>query len=209
MKEGLTEIIFILDRSGSMGDLESDTIGGFNAMLAKQKKVPGEARVTTVLFDDQYELLHHRIPLEGICPITDKEYYVRGCTALLDAIGKTIHQLVHTLKHTTEDYRPEKVIFIITTDGLENASKEYSYSKVQQIIKHQTEKYHWEFLFMGANIDAIAEASKLGIKEDRAVTYENNAQGVALNYEVIADTLEQVRVCKEPLRADWKKRIEK
>ena len=209
MKEGLTEIIFILDRSGSMGGLESDTIGGFNAMLAKQKKVPGEARVTTVLFDDQYELLHHRIPLEGICPITDKEYYVRGCTALLDAIGKTIHQLVHTLKHTTEDYRPEKVIFIITTDGLENASKEYSYSKVQQMIKHQAEKYHWEFLFMGANIDAIAEASKLGIKEDRAVTYENNAEGVALNYEVIADTLEQVRVCKEPLRADWKKRIEK
>lgn len=209
MKEGLTEIIFILDRSGSMGGLESDTIGGFNAMLAKQKKVPGEARVTTVLFDDQYELLHHRIPLEGICPITDKEYYVRGCTALLDAIGKTIHQLVHTLKHTTEDYRPEKVIFIITTDGLENASKEYSYSKLKQMIKHQTEKYHWEFLFMGANIDAIAEASKLGIKEDRAVTYENNAQGVALNYEVIADTLEQVRVCKEPLRADWKKRIEK
>lgn len=209
MKEGLTEIIFILDRSGSMGGLESDTIGGFNAMLAKQKKVPGEARVTTVLFDDQYELLHHRIPLEGICPLTDKEYYVRGCTALLDAIGKTIHQLVHTLKHTTEDYRPEKVIFIITTDGLENASKEYSYSKLKQMIKHQTEKYHWEFLFMGANIDAIAEASKLGIKEDRAVTYENNAQGVALNYEVIADTLEQVRVCKEPLRADWKKRIEK
>lgn len=209
MKEELTEIIFILDRSGSMGGLESDTIGGFNAMLAKQKKVPGEARVTTVLFDDQYELLHHRIPLEGICPLTDKEYYVRGCTALLDAIGKTIHQLVHTLKHTTEDYRPEKVIFIITTDGLENASKEYSYSKLKQMIKHQTEKYHWEFLFMGANIDAIAEASKLGIKEDRAVTYENNAEGVALNYEVIADTLEQVRVCKEPLRADWKKRIEK
>ncbi|MGL5677714.1 MAG: vWA domain-containing protein [Cellulosilyticaceae bacterium] len=209
MQKGLTELVFILDRSGSMGGLESDTIGGFNAMLTKQKKQEGDARVTTILFDDAYEVLHDRIPIAGVRQMDDSQYDVRGCTALLDAIGKTINKITNVQKHTSEELRAEKVIFVITTDGLENASKEYSYNKLKKMIEQQKEKYNWEFIFMGANMDAVAEAKKFGIDEDRAVTYQNDSRGIALNYEVLADTIQEIRMCESWVGSEWKKRIEK
>lgn len=210
MKKGLTEMVFILDRSGSMGGLESDTIGGFNGMIAKQKRQKGEANVTTVLFDDRYELIHDRFPIQAVSPMTDKDYYVRGCTALLDAIGKTISKMVNIQRHLPEDMRAEKVIFVITTDGLENASREYSYAMIREMVEKEKTKYGWEFLFLGANMDAVAEAKKFGIAADRSVTFENDSQGVATNYEVVADTLSCMRMASNMAAVDgsWKKRIE-
>ncbi|MDA8226514.1 MAG: VWA domain-containing protein, partial [Desulfitobacterium hafniense] len=161
MKTNITELVFILDKSGSMSGLESDTIGGFNAMVSKQQKEPGEAIVTTVLFDDNYELLHDRISIKGIRPITEKEYYVGGCTALLDAIGKTIQKISNVQKQTSEDQRADKVVLVITTDGMENASREYTADSIKKMIERQKEKYDWEFIFLGANIDAIATAAKV------------------------------------------------
>ncbi len=207
MKKGLTELVFILDRSGSMSGLESDTIGGYNAMLEKQKKEPGEAVITTVLFDDKYELLHDRINLKGIQPITEKEYYVRGTTALLDAVGRTISKIVNVQKHTAEDERAENVMFVITTDGMENASREYSYEKVRRMIEHQKNKYGWEFIFLGANIDAVDTAERFGIGQDRAVNYNADSEGTLLNYEVISETVSCLRASRE-ISADWKDRIE-
>ncbi|MGI6066446.1 MAG: vWA domain-containing protein [Bacillota bacterium] len=207
MKKGLTELVFILDRSGSMSGLESDTIGGYNAMLEKQKKDPGEAVITTVLFDDRYELLHDRINLRGIAPITDKEYYVRGSTALLDAVGITINKIGNALKHTVEDERPEHVMFVITTDGMENSSREFSYEKIRRMIEHQKSKYGWEFIFLGANIDAIATAERFGIEEDRAANYHADSDGILLNYEVIAETVSCLRA-SHPISENWKERIE-
>ncbi len=207
MKKGLTELVFILDRSGSMSGLELDTIGGFNGLIKKQKKQEGEANVTTVLFDDQYEILHDRIPLQAIRPMTEKQYYVRGCTALLDAIGKTIHKMITVQKNTSEDYRAEKVIFVITTDGLENSSREYSHDKIKKLIQTQKENYHWEFMFLGANMDAVAEAKKFGINEDRAVTYENDSEGIALNYKVVADAVCCMRASSMPIKGEWKDEI--
>ena len=207
MKKGLTELIFILDRSGSMSGLESDTIGGYNAMLEKQKKEPGEAVITTVLFDDRYELLHDRINIRGIEPITEKEYYVRGTTALLDAVGRTISKIVNVQKHTVEDERAENVMFVITTDGMENASREYSYEKIRRMIEHQKSKYGWEFIFLGANIDAIDTAGRFGIGQDRAVNYNADSEGTLLNYEVISETVSCLRACRE-ISEDWKDRIE-
>lgn len=182
MNTNRTELVFILDRSGSMSGLESDTIGGYNAMLEKQKKEAGEATVTTVLFDDQYELLHDRIDLKGIAPITDREYYVRGCTALLDAIGKTIQKIANVQKHTSSENRADKVLFVITTDGMENASREYTYDKIRALVERQKQEYGWEFLFLGANIDAISTARRFGIGADRAVNYHADSQGTRLNY---------------------------
>ena len=207
MKKGLTELIFILDRSGSMSGLGSDTIGGYNAMLEKQKKEPGEAVITTVLFDDKYELLHDRINIRGIEPITEKEYYVRGTTALLDAVGRTISKIVNVQKHTVEDERAENVMFVITTDGMENASREYSYEKIRRMIEHQKSKYGWEFIFLGANIDAIDTAERFGIGQDRAVNYNADSEGTLLNYEVISETVSNLRACRE-ISEDWKDRIE-
>ena len=207
MKKGLTELIFILDRSGSMSGLGSDTIGGYNAMLEKQKKEQGEAVITTVLFDDKYELLHDRINLRGIEPITEKEYYVRGTTALLDAVGRTISKIVNVQKHTAEDERAENVMFVITTDGMENASREYSYEKVRRMIEHQKNKYGWEFIFLGANIDAVDTAERFGIGQDRAVNYNADSEGTLLNYEVISETVSCLRACRE-ISEDWKDRIE-
>src|SRR5690554_6459471 len=155
MKKDLTELVFILDRSGSMNGLEMDTIGGFNSLLEKQKDERGEALVTTVLFDDDYELLHDRINIKGIKPITEKEYFVRGTTALLDAVGRTIQKFGNAQKHTAEEERAEHVMLVITTDGMENASREYTYGRVRQMVEHQKSKYGWEFIFLGANIDAI------------------------------------------------------
>lgn len=207
MKKDLTEIVFILDRSGSMSGLESDTIGGYNAMLKKQRKVPGEATVTTVLFDDQYELLHDRIPLNGIAPITEKEYFVRGTTALLDAIGKTIYKISTAQKYTLDEERAAHIMFVITTDGMENASREFSYDKIRQMIEYQKSNYGWEFIFLGANIDAIATAKQFGIEEERATNYHADSVGMALSFEVISETISELRA-NHAISADWKERIE-
>ena len=207
MKKGLTELVFILDRSGSMAGLERDTIGGYNSLLLKQKEEEGEAIVTTVLFDDKYELLHDRINVKGINPITDKEYFVRGCTALLDAIGLTITKTGNALKHTAEPERPEKVMVVITTDGMENASREYGYDKVRAMIEHQKTKYGWEFLFIGANIDAVETASKFGISADRAANYHADSKGTEVLYQAVSETVCKMRKCAE-VSDNWKQSIE-
>lgn len=209
MKKGLTELVFILDRSGSMGGLESDTIGGFNSMMDKQRKEPGKALITTVLFDNKYEVIHDRFPMEMVRPLTEKDYYARGCTALLDAVGKTIDKIGRIQKYLPEEERAEKVIFVIITDGLENSSREYSYKHLQEMIDHQKKKYNWEFIFLGANMDAVAEAKKFGISEDRAVTFENDSQGVQLNYRVVGNTLATMRASApmERVGAEWKQEI--
>lgn len=177
MKKGLTEIVYILDRSGSMGGLEADTIGGFNSMMEKQKKTKEKALISTVLFDDEIEVLHDRVPINKIEKMTDRQYYVRGCTALLDAVGKSVNHIKNVHKYAREEDKPEKTLFVITTDGMENASSEYSYEAVQKMVKQQQEKYGWEFIFIGANIDAYAEAQRFGIRKDRAVNYVCDEEG--------------------------------
>lgn len=198
----------ILDRSGSMGGLESDTIGGYNSMLKKQGETEGEVLVSTVLFDDRSEVLFDRVPLEELPQMTDKEYYVRGCTALLDAVGGVIRHIGNVHKYAREEDRSEKTIFVITTDGLENASREYSYDRVKRMVERQKEKYGWEFLFLGANIDAIETAGKFGISADRAANYHSDHIGTALNYEVLADAVCEMRGSAKAIGADWKKRID-
>ncbi len=208
MKKNLTELVMILDRSGSMGGLESDTIGGYNSMLKKQREEDGEVLVSTVLFDDRSEVLYDRVPLEKMPQMTEKEYYVRGCTALLDAVGGAIRHIGNVHKYAREEDRPEKTIFVITTDGLENASREYSYGRVKKMVEQQKEKYGWEFLFLGANIDAIETAGRFGISADRAANYNSDREGTALNYEVLAETVCKMRVAAAPIDAGWKKRID-
>ena len=207
MQNELTELVFILDKSGSMSGLEDDTIGGFNAMLAKQQKEAGQAIITTVLFDDKYELLHDRININGIRPITDKEYCIGGSTALLDAVGKTIHKIGNAQKHTSEDQRAGKVVFVITTDGMENASREYTYDKIKQMIEHQKARYDWEFIFLGANIDAVSTAAKFGIHADRAANYYADGPGMSLNYSVVSSAVSELRACKS-LDENWKEKID-
>lgn len=207
MKTNRTELVFILDRSGSMSGLEDDTIGGYNAMLRKQQQEPGEVRVTTVLFDDRIELLHDRLDLAAISPLTGRDYYARGCTALLDAIGSTIHKIGNVQRSAAPEYRADKVLFVITTDGYENASREYSADKIRAMVRRQQEKYGWEFIFLGANIDAIETAGRFGIGADHAVDYCADAEGTALNFAVVSDTVSQVRT-GSPIRKGWKKRIE-
>ena len=207
MDKNLTELVFILDRSGSMGGLESDTIGGFNSLLEKQKKVEGKCNLTTVLFDHDYELLHDRINIQAVSPLTEKDYYVRGSTALLDAVGRTISKIEHVQETTAEEYRAGKVMFVIITDGMENASREYTTKKVKSMIEAEKEK-GWEFVFLGANMDAISVAAGFGIAADRAVTYRADAAGTKLNYDVVSDTVACLRT-GAPLAANWKKRIEK
>ena len=188
-KSNRTELVFILDRSGSMGGLESDTIGGFNSTLEKQKKAEGEARVTTVLFDGEYEVLHDRIPVNEVRPLTDEDYYVRGCTALLDAVGRTIERITRAQKASKEEYRADKVMFVIITDGMENASREYSYHKVKKMIEQVREENGWEFMFLGANIDAAAEAERLGIDRRRAARYCADKAGTRLNFNVVSEAM--------------------
>ncbi|NLC43935.1 MAG: VWA domain-containing protein [Clostridiales bacterium] len=216
MRKGLTELVFILDRSGSMSGLESDTIGGYNALLEKQKKEAGEAIITTVLFDDKYELLHDRISLKGVKAITDKDYFVRGTTALLDAIGKTINKIGNAQKHTAENEQAEHVLFVITTDGLENSSREFNLKTVRQLVERQKEKYGWEFLFLGANIDAIDTAGQFGIAKERAVNYHADSEGTELNYEILSKAVSRFRTShsvsedwKDEIDADFKKRSTK
>ena len=207
MKKNLTELVFILDRSGSMSGFESDTVGGFNAMIAKQKREPGEALISTVLFDDESVVIHDRVPVQNIAPMTERDYYVRGCTALLDAIGGAIHHIGNIYKHAREEDVPEHTLFVITTDGMENASRRYDSETVKKMIGRQKAKYGWEFLFLGANIDAVETASRFGIGADRAVNYHSDHQGTQLNYEVLSEAVSTVR-CSAALGTEWKKRID-
>lgn len=204
----MTEFVFILDRSGSMAGLEQDTIGGFNAMLAKQRKEQGEAVVSTVLFDNNSTVIHDRVPITQVPDLTEEEYFVRGCTALLDAVGGAIHHIGNVHKYARKEDVPDKTLFIITTDGMENASKHYTYDKVRHMIERQKERYGWEFIFLGANIDAAAEAGKFGIDASMAADYHCDKAGTALNYEVISEAISNVRTCAAPLSADWKKKID-
>ena len=208
--KNLTELVFILDRSGSMGGLESDTVGGFNSMLAKQQSQEGECRITTVLFDHEYEILHDRLDLKAVSPITDKEYFVRGNTALLDAVGKTINKIGGVQKNTAEEYRAQKVLFVITTDGMENASREFSYDKIRKMIKNQKSKYNWEFIFLGANIDAVETANRFGIKKNRAQNFHNDSEGIELNYRVLSETLSEYRQApaNKSFSDSWNEEIE-
>lgn len=213
MKQDLTELVFILDRSGSMAGLEKDTIGGYNAMLEHQRQVDGECVITTALFDNHYSLLHDRIDIRAVKPITGKDYFVGGSTALLDAIGKTIHKIATAQKNTAEDYRAEKVMFVIITDGEENASREYSAHQVKEMIQRQKERFHWEFIFLGANIDAVETAGRFGIDADRAVDYVPDAKGTELNFRVMSETVASFRSCGavptaslDEIRQDQKKR---
>ena len=207
MRKGLTEVVFILDRSGSMSGLEADTIGGFNSMIEKQRKEEGEAYISTVLFDDQTEVLYDRVPVGKIKPMNDRQYYVRGCTALLDAIGGAIHHIANVHKYAREEDRPEKTLFIIITDGMENSSHLYTYEKVKKMVEMEKEKYGWEFLFLGANMDAIAAAKNFGIEEDKAVEYRSDDIGTRLNYAVMSEAICEFRT-KGTVEKSWKQKIE-
>ena len=203
----MTELVFILDRSGSMSGLEKDTIGGFNAMLRKQRRLEGDAVVSTVLFNTAAQVIHDRLPLDRVSDLTEEDYCVGGCTALLDAVGGAIHHIGNVHKYARPEDRPERTLFVITTDGLENASRRYDYARVKAMIERQKSRYGWEFLFLGANMDAAAEAARFGITPDRAAKYCCDEQGTALNYEVISEAVTRVRH-STPLCADWKERID-
>lgn len=210
MNTELTELVFLLDRSGSMGALESDTIGGFNGMIAKQKKQGNKVNVTTILFDDEVDIIHDRFPIEIIEPLTEKEYFVRGCTALLDAVGTALEKMENVQKHLPEAHRAGKVLFVIITDGLENSSEHYTQEQVRRKIEAKKED-GWEFLFLGANINAGKEAEKIGIARNRSVTYENDAEGIAVNFRAVENALSKAVSCTEVelfFEDDWKEEIE-
>ena len=207
MKKGLTEVVFILDRSGSMAGLEKDTIGGFNAMLEKQRRGEGQALISTVLFSNESAVIHDRVDARDVPPLTEKDYFVCGCTALLDAVGGAIHHIGNVHKYAREEDRPERTLFVITTDGMENASRHYDLRRVRAMIERQKARYGWEFLFLGANIDAVDTAARLGIDADRAANFHCDAQGTQLNYEAVSDAVSAMR-CAAPLSADWKERID-
>ena len=207
MKKNLTEMVFILDKSGSMQGLEKDTMGGFNSMIERQKKQEGDALVSTVLFSDSSKVIHDRVDIRQVEPLTERQYFVEGCTALIDAIGGAIHHMGNVHKYAREEDVPEHTIFVITTDGMENASRRYTSDEVKNMVRRQKEKYGWEFLFLGANIDAVETAAHFGIGEDRAVTYWNDAKGQRLNYEVVSKTVSAFRSCA-PVGREWKEEIE-
>ncbi|MBQ2201279.1 MAG: VWA domain-containing protein [Clostridia bacterium] len=208
MNSNLTELVFILDRSGSMAGLEADTIGGFNAMLEKQKREEGEAYLSAVLFSNNSTVLYDRVNIKKVEPMTERQYFVGGCTALLDAIGDAVHHIGNVHKYARREDRPAKTLFVITTDGMENASRRYTYDEVRRMIERQRDRYGWEFLFLGANMDAVSTARHFGIREDRAVRYQCDAKGTALNYKVLSDTIGCVRAGR-PLAANWKEEIER
>ena len=203
MKKGLTEMVFILDRSGSMGGLEKDTIGGFNSLIEKQKKEEGEAYVSTVLFDNDVEVLYDRIPLNKIEPMNEKQYYVRGCTALLDALGGAIHHIGNIHKYAREEDVPEHTIFVITTDGMENASHEYTRKKVKEMVEKQQKKYGWEFVFLGANIDAISTAESYGIPQYMAAEYEADSRGTEKMFKCVSEKVAMCRANKQEANRNW------
>jgi len=207
MKKNLTEMVFILDKSGSMAGLEADTVGGFNSMIERQKQEEGEALVSTVLFNGSSTVIHDRVDLKDIEPLTGKQYFVGGCTALIDALGGAIHHIGSVHKYAREEDRPEHTVFVITTDGMENASHRYSSDEVKRMVNRQKEKYGWEFLFLGANIDAVETAARFGISEERAVNYHNDAKGQQLNYEALGDAMRCVRR-SVPLGRGWESKIE-
>ncbi len=204
-KNNITELVFILDRSGSMAGLESDTIGGFNSLINKQKKEEGECLVTTVLFDHEIETLHDRIPLSEISEMSEKDYSVRGCTALIDAIGTTVKHISEIHRYVRKEDIPAHTMFVITTDGLENASKKYSSDEVKKMIEAKKEM-GWEFLFIGANIDSVETAKHFGIDADRAVNYHADKRGTAVLYDTVSEAVGCVRSAA-PLQASWKKKI--
>lgn len=206
-KHDLTELVFILDRSGSMAGLEEDTIGGFNGMIDRQKAEPGECAVTTVLFDNRMEVLHDRLPLAKVAPMTRRDYFVRGTTALMDAVGIAIDRAVSAQRRALPHRRAGKVVFVIITDGLENASRIYSRAQVRQMIEYERQRYGWEFLFLGANIDAEEAAAEMGIAPEFAADYHADSKGTALNYQVLSETVSHVRMCGA-MPKDWKRRID-
>ncbi len=208
MKKDLTELVFILDRSGSMAGLVEDTIGGFNSMIEKQKNEEGECLVSVVLFDNDSEVLFDRVPVKDIPELTRRQYSPRGCTALMDAIGGAIRHIGNVHKYAREEDVPEKTVFVITTDGMENASRMYGADRVRAMIRHEQDKYGWEFLFLGANIDAVETARQYGLKDGHAVRYHNDREGIKLNYEVMSETIAQVRATKS-VPEGWLKDIEK
>lgn len=208
MRENSTEMVFVLDRSGSMSGLAADTIGGFNELIEKQKKIEGDAYVTTVLFDHEYEVLHDHVALGEVAPLTDKEYFARGSTALLDAVGRTIDSVGARLAAAPEEERPEHVVFVITTDGRENSSREYTAKQVREMVEHQQQKYSWQFVFLGANMDAVSEARNLGISAKYAADFTPTGRGVNRMY---AKALDNVMCCERmgaSLSADWKSALE-
>ena len=214
MKKTLTEIVYILDRSGSMSGLEADTIGGFNSMIEKQKQTGEKAYVSTVLFDDRTKVIHDRVPIEKVDKITNKEYFVRGSTALLDAVGGAIKHIINIHKYAREEDRPDKTIFVITTDGMENASMNYNYEQVKKMIEKEQKEYGWEFIFIGANIDACAEAERFGIRRERAVNYIHDDRGTKLIYEGVSQAMCAAMEADSPMAMEenlsknkWKKEI--
>lgn len=208
MRENLTEMVFVLDRSGSMSGLAADTIGGFNELIEKQKKIEGDAYVTTVLFDHEYEVLHDHVALGEVAPLTDKEYFARGSTALLDAVGRTINAVGVRLAATPEEERPEHVVFVITTDGMENASREYTAKQVREMVEHQQQKYSWQFVFLGANMDAVSEADELGISASHAANFAPSRRGVSMMYRMaLNDVMCSVRGGSD-IGSDWKSSLD-
>lgn len=208
MRENLTEMVFVLDRSGSMSGLAADTIGGFNELIEKQKKIEGDAYVTTVLFDHEYEVLHDHVALEEVAPLTDKEYFARGSTALLDAVGRTIDAVGARLAATAEDERPEHVVFVITTDGRENSSREYTAKRVRGMIEHQQQKYSWQFVFLGANMDAVSEARKLGISAKYAADFTPSHSGVRKMYSMALHDVVMCARIGSDMGSAWKSSLE-
>lgn len=209
MKKGLTELVFIIDRSGSMAGFEKDTVGGFNSMIERQKQGEGEVYVSTVLFNNECEVIHDRAPIAEVKAMTEKEYLVGGCTALLDAVGGAIHHIGNVHKYARREDVPEHTIFVITTDGMENASRKYSSARVKQMIKRQTEKYGWEFIFVAANIDAVETADEIGIRSERAASYRQSAAGYVACYEAMSEFVTMKR-SNDPVACDgsWKKKLE-
>lgn len=209
MKNNVTELVFILDRSGSMAGFEKDTIGGFNSTIEKQKKQDGKVYVSTVLFDNVSEVIHDRADISTVKPMTEEDYNVRGCTALLDAVGGAIHHIGNIHKYARPEDVPEHTVFIITTDGMENASHNYSRSRVREMIKRQTEKYGWEFIFLAANIDAEETAEDIGIRHERAVNYTQDEEGVKATYAVMCEAITSVRKCKNLDAGEWRESLDK
>ena len=208
MRENLTEMVFVLDRSGSMRSLTADTIGGFNELIEKQKKIEGDAYVTTVLFDHEYELLHDHVALGEVAPLTDREYFARGGTALLDAVGRTINAVGARLAATPEEERPKHVVFVITTDGMENASCEYTAKQVREMVEHQQQKYSWQFVFLGANMDAVSEAGKLGISASHAANFAPSQRGVSMMYRMALDEVMCSARVGSDIGSDWKSSLD-